>query len=155
MRGFYQPFCEVLLNMSKDFNYYDTFIQVAPDCPVKQAVVPVSKGENKTVAVHEYECLSAKPYFYTQEELFFTVHVRRLGISAKQLKSQRDKLWAEFFATPHACMRASALTKKYGWGVHYDHAGKMALIAMQDKKYQQFARDRKLKQLLAMKSRKG
>lgn len=141
--------------MSKDFNYYDTFIQVASDCPVQQAVVPESKAESKTVAVHEYECLSAKPYFYTQEELFFTVHVRRLGISTQQLKSQRDKLWAEFFATPRACMRASALTKKYGWGVHYDHAGKMALVAVQDNDYRRLARDRNLKQLMAMKSRRS
>lgn len=141
--------------MAQDFNYYETFIQVAADCPVREAVVPIPQGESKTVAVHEYECLSAKPYFYTQEELFFTVHVRRLGIPAKDLKSRRAKLWAEFFAKPHACLRASALPKKYGWGVHFDHAGKIALVPMQGKDYQRFARDRKLKQLMAMRSQRS
>lgn len=140
--------------MAHDFNYYDAFIQVATDCPVKEAVVPASKDGNKTVAVHEYECLSAKPYFYTQEELFFTVHVRRLGIPAKELKSRRARLWAEFFAKPHACLRASALTKTYGWGVHFDQAGKIALVPMQGKDYQRFARDPKLKQLRAMRSQR-
>jgi hypothetical protein len=48
-------------------NYFETFIQVAPDCPVKAAVVPAAiKGEKKSIAVLEFEMLSRKPYFYTQ-----------------------------------------------------------------------------------------
>jgi hypothetical protein len=28
-------------------NYFETFIPVTPDCPVKAAVVPAAKGEKK------------------------------------------------------------------------------------------------------------
>lgn len=62
-------------------NYYETFIQVAPDCPVQAAVIPRAKGQNKSVPVLEYELLSAQPYFYTQEEVLFAVHVQRAGIA--------------------------------------------------------------------------
>ncbi len=44
-------------------NYYETFIQVAPDCPVQVAVIPRMKGKIKSAPVLEYELLSAQPYF--------------------------------------------------------------------------------------------
>jgi hypothetical protein len=40
-------------------NYFETFIQVAPDCPVKAAVVLAAiKGEKQSIAVLEFEMLS-------------------------------------------------------------------------------------------------
>ena len=41
-------------------NYYDTFIQVAPDCQVSEAVVPTSKREQKTIQQIEYELLARR-----------------------------------------------------------------------------------------------
>lgn len=54
-------------------------------------------------------------------------------------------------------MRASALGKKYGWGVHYDAHGKMALYGLDSREYEQFTEPRTdgLKLLLAMRSRRG
>ena len=40
----------------------DTFVRVAPDCPVTAAVVPVAKANGPTVAVIQYELLTARPY---------------------------------------------------------------------------------------------
>lgn len=135
-------------------NYYSTFIQIAADCPVKMAVIPVVKNGQKSVPVFEYELLSAKPYFYTQEELLFEVHVRRKSIAANELKSRRQELWREFFYKPHACLRASSLPKKYGWGIHFNIEGKIALVPMESKEYQRLVKNESFKQLLAMRSQR-
>ena len=36
-------------------------------------------------------------------------------------------------------MRASPLTKRYGWGVHHDAAGRMALYGVGTAEYRRFA----------------
>jgi hypothetical protein len=135
-------------------NYFETFIQVAPDYPAKAAVVPAARGEKKSIAMLEFELLSGKPYFYTQEELQFEVHLRHKGISARDLESRRNELWAEFFSKPHACLRASSLPKKYGFGVHFDAQGKISIYAVESKEYQQCTKNKGIKQLFAMRSQR-
>jgi len=135
-------------------NYFDTFIQVAPDCPVKVAVMPVLKGKNKSIAVIEYELLSKKPYSYTQEELQFSVYAIRQGIPASELKSRRKELWTAFFSKSLACLRASPLPKKYGWGLHFNKEGKTAIYPVESKAYQQYTKHTGVKQLLAMRSQR-
>lgn len=136
-------------------NYYETFIQVAPDCPVQAAVIPGMKGQNKSVPVLEYALLSNQPYFYTQEEVLFAVHVQRAGIAPGELKSRHDGLWNEFFAKPRACLRASALPKKYGWGIHFDAQGKTAIYPVESAAYRRFADSQNITQLLAMRSKRA
>ncbi len=136
--------------------YTNTFIQVAPDSPAISAIVPEVKGESKTVAVLEHELLSHHPYTFTNEELIFEVHVRRLGLSESDVKARHQELWDELFSKSHACMRASSLTKRYGWGVHYDERGKMALYPLGSEEYGRFARDTDgLKLLVAMRSKRA
>jgi len=132
-------------------NYFETFIQIALDCPAKAAVVPAAKGEKKSIAVLEFELL---PYFYTQEELQFEVHLRHNGISASELNSRRNERWAEFFSKLHACLRASSLPKKYGWGAHFDADGKIGIYAVESEEYQQFTKNKGIKQLCAMRSQR-
>jgi hypothetical protein len=36
-------------------------------------------------------------------------------------------------------MRASPLTKRYGWGVHHDAQGRMSLLALESEEYARFA----------------
>jgi hypothetical protein len=119
-------------------NYHDTFIQVAPDCPVSEALVPTGKREARSIPQIEYELLAAHPYTFTQEELLFAVHVRRQGISQTELTSRRAALWEEFFGKSRACLRASMLPKKYGWGLHFDAQGRIALVAVESKEYRGF-----------------
>ena len=116
-----------------------TFVLVAPDCPVAAAVVPAAKGAEPTVAVIQYELLTANPYGLTLEDLIFETHVRRLGLSKAEAKARRAAIRAELFARPHPCMRASPLTKRYGWGVHHDAAGRMALVGVGTAEYRRFA----------------
>ena len=120
-------------------NYHDTFIRVAPDCPVSEAVVPTGRREENSIPQIEYELLSENPYTLTQEELLFAVHARRQGIGEGDLKARRPALWEEFFGKPHACLRASMLPKKYGWGLHFDAEGRIALVAMESKAYKMLA----------------
>ncbi|TXT20444.1 MAG: hypothetical protein FD134_2902 [Gallionellaceae bacterium] len=136
-------------------NYYDTFVHVAPDCPVQAAVIPRAKGRNKSMPVLEYELLCGQAYFYTQEELLFTVHVQRAGIAPSELKLHHDRLWTEFFAQPRACLRASALPKKYGWGIHFDAQGKAAIYRMESVAYRQFTKNKNITQLLALRSKRA
>lgn len=97
-------------------NPVNQFIEIAPDCLLKAAIVPKDKKENKSIAVIEYALLYGKPYGYSLQELKFSTHVARRQISQAELNACRQKLWDELFAKPYACMRASPLTKKYGWG---------------------------------------
>ena len=71
--------------------------------------------------------LSAHPYKYTLEDLIFEVHLARSQIPEQERKARGDEIRAELFSRPHACMRASPLTKSYGWGAHYDEDGRLAI----------------------------
>jgi hypothetical protein len=117
----------------------DTFVLVAPDCPATTAVVPVARSANPTVAVIQYNLLTARPYSLTLEELIFATHVLRAGLSEVEANSRAAEIRAELFAKPHPCMRASPLPKKYGWGVHHDGVGRMALYGVRSEEYRRFA----------------
>jgi hypothetical protein len=119
-------------------NYVNTFIQAAPDCPVSRSVVPNSKREKKPIPRIEYESLAASPYEFTQEELQFAVHAHREGVGGSELKARRAAMWKEFFGKPRACLRASMLPKRYGWGLHFDAEGRIALVPVESDEYQEF-----------------
>jgi hypothetical protein len=51
-------------------------------------------------------------------------------------------------------MRASPLTKKYGWGVHYDGQGKIAICAVDSQAYRRFVEDQNIKKYFAMRSKR-
>ncbi|NNM69865.1 MAG: hypothetical protein HKM00_07900 [Gallionella sp.] len=53
-------------------NPVNQFIEIAPDCLLKAAIVPKDKKENKSIAVIEYALLYGKPYGYSlQAEVFY------------------------------------------------------------------------------------
>lgn len=128
-------------------NYTDTFIAVAPDCPVKQAELPAAKAK-PTVASMQFELLNDKPYTYTSDDVLFTVHALRNGIPKSEWKEAR----AQFFSKGQACLRASPLTKRYGFGVHSDANGRVALVPLGSKEYTAFTKDTRLNHVKAMRS---
>ena len=136
-------------------NYFNTFIAVAPDTSAQAGTVPPERNGKKSIAVLEYELIAAKPYALTQEEVQFAVHVQRQGISAAELKAKRAKLWQAFFAKPMACMRTSPLAKSYGWGLHFDPQGKVALVAIESSAYKELARNKSIEQTRAMRSKRA
>jgi hypothetical protein len=117
----------------------DTFVLVAPDCPVSSAVVPEGKQTNRPAHVIQYKVLTARPYTLTLEDLIFETYILREGIAKNEVKKRAAAIRAELFSKPHACMRASALPKRYGWGVHYDSNGRLALYPMESADYKKFA----------------
>lgn len=135
----------------KTTNYYDTFIEVAEDCPAKSAEIPPLRGNDKTVANLQYELLHDAPYQHTSDDVLFHVHIVRNNIAPKAVAAER----AEFFSKGQPCFRSSPLTKRYGWGVHSDSKGRIALYAVQSKEYVTFARDKGIQRLKAMRSKRG
>jgi len=121
-----------------NWNYYNTFITVSPDCPAEFGTVPPDKKGGRTKPSLEYELAAGQPYGYTQEELMFEVHVRHKEIAPEELEARGAEIRNEFFSKPMACLRASMLPKKYGWGIHFNEAGKMALIPVESAEYHRF-----------------
>ncbi|MBK8027551.1 MAG: hypothetical protein IPK19_40775 [Chloroflexi bacterium] len=116
-------------------NYFNTFITAAPDSPVECSVVPSMRGDSKPVHLLVYELLQANPYTYTGDDVLFMTYVHRLGLSTEEVEARRDELWHELFSKPQACLRSSALAKKYGWGFHFDDQGRIRLIPMDSEDY--------------------
>ena len=129
-------------------NYTNTFIEVAEDCPALSGEAPPSKGDAKTVAGIQYELLHNHPYQYTSDDVLFRVYALKNDLTESELAAAREG----FFSKGQPCFRASPLTKRYGWGVHCDKEGKIALYGRETEAYRKLAGDNNLKVLKAMKS---
>jgi len=132
-------------------NYYNTFIEVAPDYTKSESLVPPIKGDKQTVANIHYDMIRSQPYTFTSDDVIFNTHAVKNDISNSELVSEREK----FFSKGQPCMRASPLTKSYGWGVHCNIDGKLALIGMETDAYEQFVNDESLEHVKAMRSKRG
>jgi len=130
-------------------NYFDTFIEVAEDCPVNCAEVPPQKVE-KTAASIVFEMVTAHPYQYSSDELIFHTHALKNGISADDMDAEKKR----FFAKGQPCLRSSPLGKRYGWGFHFNSEGKVAIYAVESEEYKNLASDKNLKALKAIRSKK-
>lgn len=98
----------------------EELILVAEDCPVDKSEAP-STGKKKTIARYDYEILIANPYKYTERELFKEVH----HVQRKRLHLKIDTY----------NIKRSMLVQRYGWGVHRDNEGRLALIPMESAEY--------------------
>lgn len=128
-------------------NYTDTFIEVAADTKAEMGTKPPSK-DKKTVAEMQYELIAKNPYGYTSDDILFQVFADRNDLTKNEYKEARE----QFFSKGQACLRASPLTKTYGFGIHNDKNGKIALFGMESQEYQDFLKDSKIKKVKAMKS---
>ena len=91
------------------------------------------------------------PYRYTQEDVLFETYADHKEIPKANRPAERTK----FFAKDQACLRASALGKRYGWGLHHDEHGKVALYAVESKEYKRLASDKTIKNVKAMRSKRA
>ena len=129
-------------------NYYNSFIEVAEDCPAEQAIVPPLKGEKKSIANLQFDMLINHPYAFTSDEVFFKIHALRKEIPQSELE-EAHKI---FFSKGQPCFRASPLPKRYGWGVHSNAEGKVAIYGIDSDEYQQFLKDGNIEKTRAMRS---
>jgi hypothetical protein len=116
-------------------NYYDTLIEVADDCPATKGQVPQARGGRRTKAVVEYELLVEHPY--TEEDIAYEVYAFLHDIPKASWSKEREK----FLSRGHPHLRVSALAKRYGWGIHNDAEGKVALIAVESPDYKRLLKD--------------
>ena len=131
-------------------NYVDTFIEVADDCPTHICEIPKSKGDKKTIAEMQFDLIVKNPYKYTSDDILFQVYADRNKLSDSESKESRE----HFFSKGQPCFRSSPLTKRYGFGVHSDKSGKIAIFGRETIEYQQFIKDEKIKKVKAMRTSK-
>ncbi|MCM3714873.1 DUF6157 family protein [Halalkalibacter oceani] len=115
-------------------SYINTFITVSEDATVTSAIVPLPRNNKPTIASIEYELISQHPYEYTEADVQFKTYLLKNQIGERDLQQVRE----QFFEKPKACFRASPLVKQYGWGIHYDDEGKIALYEIGSEAYEEF-----------------
>ena len=131
-------------------NYFNTFIAVADDCPVTVAEIPPQKAKKTAVNI-AFEMIKNNPYQYTSDEVLFQVFTIKNNIP----ETDRDTEKNRFFSKGQACFRSSPLAKRYGWGIHHDAEGKMALYAVESDEYCNLSQNVHLKIIKAMSSKRG
>jgi hypothetical protein len=114
-------------------DYVDTFIAVAPDSDAVRGTVP-RETANPSVALRTFRMIHDHPYRFTSDDVIFTVFADRKGIAEPERAAARE----EFFSKGQACLRASDLGKRYGWGIHSDGEGRVALYGVETTEYDQF-----------------
>jgi len=129
-------------------NYFDTFIEVAEDTKAVCGTKPPSKNDKKTIAEMQYDFIANGPYKYTSDDIFFQVFADRNDLSKAEYKQARE----QFFSKGQPCFRASPLTKTYGFGIHCNSEGKIAIYGVETQEYENFVANKNLKKIKAMKS---
>ncbi|WP_223608104.1 DUF6157 family protein [Chryseobacterium sp. OSA05B] len=130
-------------------NYTNTFIEIAADCPVSQAQTPPEK-KTKTLANLQYEQIIKEPYQYSSDDIVFECYAVKNDIS----DSEKSQARIDFFSKGQPCLRCSPLAKRYGFGIHHNETGKVAIFPVESDEYQKFLSDDTVKKVKAMRSKK-
>jgi hypothetical protein len=138
------------MNKNHTTNYLDTIIEVSVDTKTTCGTKPPSKAGKKTIAEMQYEMIVSNPYKYTSDDILFLVFAVRNNVTEEDY----DKVRKEFFSKGQPCFRASPLPKNYGFGVHSDKNGKVAIFGMETEQYQKLVKDPGIKKVKAMRTRK-
>lgn len=131
-------------------NYYNALILIAEDCKTTCGEMPPEKGDKKTVANLQFEMVYNNPYKYSSDEVLFGVFAIRKEFSKGEFNEQKEY----FFSKGQPCFRASPLTKSYGWGIHYDKDGRIALLGAETEDYKKLTRDDSVKKVIAMRNKR-
>ncbi|WP_440890175.1 DUF6157 family protein [Vibrio sp. WZ-1] len=96
----------------------EELILMSQDTIATQSEMP---PESDAITRIVYEVLTEHPYRFTEPELHREVHYERRGMRHLKIGSYSIK--------------RSNLLKKYGWGIHKDSDGRLALVASDTDKY--------------------
>ncbi|MGE8431675.1 DUF6157 family protein [Chryseobacterium joostei] len=130
-------------------NYINTFIEVAEDCPIFHAQIPPEKKE-KTLVNLQYEQISKHPYQYSSDDIIFDCYSFKNNISENEKQEARN----QFFSKGQACLRSSPLAKRYGFGIHHNLEGKVAIFPIESEEYQKLLNDPSIAKTKAMRSKR-
>src|SRR5690606_24969182 len=128
-------------------NYVDTFIEVAEDTKAIAGTKPPGKAK-PTIAEMQYDLIANHPYEYSSDDVLFRVYAERNDV----METEYEQARAQFFSKGQACLRASPLTKTYGFGIHSNGEGKVALYGMETAAYEKLSADPNVKKVKAMRS---
>lgn len=131
-------------------NYTSTLIAIADDSSATTGTRPPEKEGNPSIAFRTWQRIAERPYELTSDDVIFGVWADRQGIVEEDRSDARE----QFFSRGQACLRASDLGKRYGWGVHHDAEGRVALIGVETEQYQELLDDPSVKVVKAMKSKR-
>jgi hypothetical protein len=130
-------------------NYFNTFIRIAEDCKNLKATIP-PRSDKPKIAQLQFDMLIKNPYKFTSDEVLFHVFATRNELLPSELENAKSA----FFSKGQPCLRASPLTKTYGWGIHFDAEGKIALYSTESQEYEALSVNENLQCLKAMRSKK-
>ena len=110
------------------------------------------------IRIHQYGVRrfgesQADKYFDTFFEYFVLIAQQPYSFEAVDfIKEDYPKEREQFFSKGQPCLRASPLTKSYGFGVHSNKEGKVAIYGMETEEYQEFISDKEIIKTKAMRS---
>ena len=116
-------------------NYVNSLITVSPDTRAVAATAPpIGKA---SVAELQFAMMHGHDYELTSDDVIFEVFAQRKGLAAEDRRAARD----QFFSKGQPCLRTSPLAKSYGWGIHADAEGRVALVAVGSSRYEALMND--------------
>lgn len=131
-------------------NYFSTLIEVAEDCKLAAGTPPPESLEKPTIALLQFQKLAGASYEHTSDALLFTIWAERNNVTAVEKEAARET----FFSKGQPCMRASPLPKNWGWGIHFDGDGKMAMLGRETETYRRLQENETVVKVKAMRSSK-
>lgn len=131
-------------------SYKNTLITISEDSKVSSAKVPVIRNEKPTIAYIEHDLINNNPYKFTQEDVQFKTYLIKNQMEAENAAQLRE----QFFSKSKACFRASPLVKNYGWGIHYNNQGKVAIYDVNSEMYNQLLKQDDITKLKGMRSKR-
>lgn len=99
----------------------------------------------------QYALLIAAPYTLTSDALLLAVAAQRKNTPPDKLAELEHAM----FSRPQACLRASPLVKNYGWGLHHDAKGRIALVGSETARFQELVADPATTKVAGMRSRRA
>ncbi|MGL3822508.1 DUF6157 family protein [Sphingopyxis sp. R3-92] len=127
-------------------NYHSTFISIAPDSIAQAGMVPPKPD---SIAGRHYALLYDRPYVLTSDDLLYAVHVAKNGLP------DTAETRVEYFSKPKACLRVSPLPKQFGWGIHHDAEGRIAIYAVGTAEYDRLIGDQNVKTRPAVRTKRA
>lgn len=131
--------------MTHSTNYTNTLIETSADCARLEGTAPTKEG---SVAEVQHRLICEAPYAHTSDDVIFQTEVLR-GRAEDTAQAR-----AEYFSVGRPCLRASPLVKTYGWGVHADAQGRIALIGRESADYARLAEDPSVAKVAGMRSKR-
>lgn len=125
-------------------NYFQTLILVSDDCKRDGPAVPERAG---SIAALQFGLLNGAPHAMSSDDLLWRVELAR-----NPDLSDTDENRQAYFSKGRACLRTSPLVKSYGWGIHSDGEGRVALVGGGSPEYLALVADGDVKKVPGIRS---